>query len=154
MSIVFKQTAMAMVCVGTIFLSQTSAQAVDTAPDPVRTAWKTRAETATKKLALPGLDKCDRGVELAFQHRREVALGEKRNFVLNIEIDKQELVASYTYEGQRLVSFVLSDLPFGWLVVQKTDSKTLNVLVADSNCSFDLCTNAPFTAGPCAEQGK
>ena len=154
MSIVLKQTAIALVCVGTIFMSQSSAQTVDTAPDLVGMAWKTRAETATKKLALPGLDKCNKGVELAFQQLREVTSGKKRNFELKIEIDKQEMVASYSYEGQRLDSFVLLDLPQGWLAVQKTNSKTLNILVSDSNCSFDLCTNDPFTAGPCAEQGK
>lgn len=154
MLIAIKQTVIAMVCVGTIFLSQSSAQPVATAPDLVGSAWKTRAETATRKLALPGLDKCDKGVELAFQQFREVALSKKRNFELLIEIDKQEMVASYSYEGQRLDSFILLALPPEWLAVQKTDSKTLNILVAGSNCSFDLCMNNPFTAGPCAEQGK
>lgn len=154
MFIAFKQIVIAMFGVGTIFLSQSSAQPVNTAPDLVGTAWKTRAETATKKLALPGLDKCDKGIELAFQQFREVTSGKKRNFELMIEIDKQAMVASYSYEGQLLYSFVLLDLPPGWLAVQKTGSKTLNILVADSNCSFDLCTNDPFTAGPCAEQGK
>jgi len=149
-----KQTVIAMVCVGTIFLSQSSAQPVAKTPDPVGRAWKIRAETATRKLALPGLDKCDKGVELAFQQFREVTLSKKRNFELMIEIDKEEMVASYSYEGQRLDSFVLLALPPGWLAVQKTDSKTLNILVADSNCSFDLCMNNPFTAGPCAAQGK
>lgn len=154
MSMAFKQTAIAMVCLGTVFLSQASAQPVDTAPDPVGMIWKTRAETAAKKLALPGLDKCDKGVELAFQQFREVTSGKKRNFELMLKIDRQEMVAAYSYDGQRLDSFVLLDLPQGWLAVQKTDSKTLNILVVDSNCSFDLCTNDPFTAGPCAEQGK
>jgi len=154
MMIAIKQTVIAMVCVGTIFLSQSSAQPVNTTPDPVGSAWKTRAETATKKLALPGLDKCDRGVELAFQQFREVTLSKKRNFELMIEIDKEAMVASYSYEGPRLDSFVLLALPPGWLAVQKTAGKTLNILVADSNCSFDLCMNDPFTTGPCAELGK
>jgi len=149
-----KQMAIAMVCVGTVFLSQASAEPVNTAADLVGRGWKTRAEAATRKLALPGLDKCDKGVELAFQKFREVTSGKKRNFELTIEIDKQEMVAWYTYEGQRLDSFLLLALPPGWLAVQKTDSKTLSILVADSNCSFDLCMNDPFTAGSCAEQGK
>jgi len=153
MSKVFKQIALA-ICMGIICLSESSAQAIDTAPDPVGAAWKTRAETATKKLALPGLDKCDKGVELAFQQLREVTLGKKRSFELVIGIDKQEMAASYSYEGQRLDSFVLLALPTGWLAVQKTDSKTLNILVADANRSFELCMNDPFTAGPCAGQGK
>lgn len=154
MLIAFRHIAMALVCVSTVCLSQSSAQAVDTAPDPVGKAWKTRAETAAKKLASPGLDKCDKGVELAFRQFREVASGKKRNFELAIEIDKQEMSASYSYEGERLDSFVLLELPSGWLAVQKTGSKTLNMLVPESNCSFDLCTNDPFAAGPCAEQGK
>lgn len=151
---IFKRTALAMVCVGTVFLSQSPAQPVTTTPDPVGMAWKTRAETATRKLALPGLDKCDKGVELAFQQLREVTLGKKRNFELLIEVDKQEMVASYSYEGQRLNSFVLLALPPGWIAVQKTDSRILSIIVSDSNCSFDLCITDPVTIGPCAEQGK
>lgn len=151
---VFKQTAIAMVCVGTVFLSQSSAQPVATASDLVGRAWKIRAETALKKLALPGLDKCDQGVERAFQKFSEVISGKNRSFELMIKIDTQEMVASYSYEGQRLDSFVLLDLPQGWLALQKSDSKTLNILVADSNCSFALCTNDPLTAGPCGEPGK
>jgi len=151
---VCKQTSIAMICMGIFILSESSVQAIDTAPDPVGLAWKTRAETATKKLALPGLDKCDKGVELAFQQLREVTLGKKRNFELMVGIDRQEMVAAYSYEGQRLDSFVLLALPPGWLAVQKTDSKRLNILVADANCSFEFCMNDPFTAGPCAAQGK
>lgn len=154
MLIVCKHAAIAMLCLGTVFLSQSSAQSVNTAPDLVGRAWKTRAETASRKLALPGLDKCDKGVELAFKQPREVTSGKKSNFELTIEIDKQEMTVSYSYEGQRLDAFLLLALPPGWLAVQKTDSKTLSILVADSNCSFDLCTDDPFTAGPCAQQGK
>ena len=154
MLIAIKQTVLAMVCVGTFFLSQASAQSAEPTPDLVGKAWKNRAETAARKLAVPGLDKCDKGVELAFQQFREVSLNKKRNFELMIEIDKEAMAAAYSYEGQRLDSFVLLALPPGWLAVQKTNSKTLNLLVAESNCSFDLCMNDPFTAGPCAEQGK
>ena len=149
---VSKQIATALVCVVTILTAQSSAQAP--APDLVGNAWKLRTEAATKKLAAAGLDKCDKGLELAFQHPNEVTSGKQRSFELMIEIDKQAMAASYSYEGQRLTSFVLLALPPGWLAVQKTDSKTLNILVADSNCSFELCTNDPFTAGPCAEQPK
>lgn len=149
---VFKQIATAMVCVVTLFLAQSPAQTPDSAPDSVGKAWKSRAEAATKKLATPGLDKCDKGLELAFQHPNEVTSGKERSFELMIEIDRQAMVASYSYEGKRLTSFALLALPPGWLAVQKTDSKTLNILVTRSNCSFDLCTNAPFTTGPCAEK--
>jgi hypothetical protein len=145
---------MAMVCVVTIFLTQLPAQSVDTVPDPVGKVWKARAEAAAKRLASPGLDKCDKGVELSFKQYNEVTSGTKRSYELQIEIDRQEMVASYTYEGQRLTSFVLLALPPGWLAVQKADSKTLNILVEGANCSFDLCTHDPFTAGACPEQLK
>jgi len=148
----FKQIAAAMVCLVTVFLAQSPAQALDPAADIVGKAWKTRAEAATKRLATAGLDKCDKGLELAFQQPNEVASGKQRSYELPIEIDNQSMVASYTYAGQQLTSFALLALPPGWLAVQNTGSKTLNILVAGSGCSFDLCTNDPFTAGPCAEQ--
>jgi hypothetical protein len=147
----YKQIAIAMVCGVTIFLAQSPAHSADTAPDAVGKAWKARAEAATKKLAAPGLDKCDKGVELAFHKPNEVTSGKQRSFELPVEIDKQTMVASYSYEGQRLTSFILLELPPGWLAVQKTDSKSLNILVTDSNCSFYLCTNDPFAAGPCKQ---
>lgn len=143
---VFKQIAVAILCVVTLFLSQSPAQT----PDPVGDAWRSRAEAATKKLAKPGLDKCDKAVELAFQKPNEVNTGKLRSFELLIEIDDQSMVASYSYAGSRLTSFVLILLPPDWLAVQKAESKTLNILVEGSNCTFDLCTNDPFTPGPCA----
>jgi hypothetical protein len=149
---VFKQIALAMVCVLTILPGQSPAQSAGAAPDPVGKAWNSRAEVATKKLATAGLDKCDKAVELAFQQPNQVTSGRQRSFELLIEIDKQAMVASFTYEGQRLTSFVLLALPPGWLAVQKPESKILNILVAESNCSFELCTNDPFATGPCAEQ--
>lgn len=147
---VFKQIAIALACVVTLFLSQSPAQTPDPAPDPVGKAWKSRAEAATKKLAKPGLDKCDKAFELAFQNSNEVNTGKLRSFELLIEIDNQSMVASYSYAGQRLTSFVLILLPPDWLAVQKAESKALNILVEGSNCTFDLCTNDPFTTGPCA----
>ena len=149
---VFNQIAIAMACVVTIFLAQSPAQTTDSAPDSVGNAWRSRAEAATKKLATPGLDKCDKAVELAFQHPNEVTSGKKRSFELLIEIDRQAMVASYSYVGQQLTSFVLIVLPPEWLAVQKIESKTLNILVEGSNCTFDLCTNDPFITGPCAER--
>jgi hypothetical protein len=148
---VFNQIALATICLVTIFLAQAPAQPADSAADPVGKAWKARAEAATKRLASAGLDKCDRGLELAFQQPNQVASGTQRSFELPVEIDRQAMVASYSYEGPRLTSFVLLALPPGWLAVQKTDSKTLNILVTGSNCSFDLCTSDPFAAGPCAK---
>ena len=154
MLIVFKQIATAIVCVATLFLSQSPAQTPDSAPDLVGNAWRSRSEVATKKLATPGLDKCDKALELAFQHPNEVTSGKQRSFELLIEIDSQAMVASYSYVGQRLTSFVLIVLPPEWLAVQKAESKTLNILVEGSNCTFDLCTNDPFITGPCAERQK
>jgi hypothetical protein len=148
---VFKQIATAMVCVVTLFLAQAPAQTPDSVSDVVGKTWKSRAEVATKRLATPGLDKCDKGLELAFQHPNQVTSGKQRSFELLIEIDGQAMVASYSYVGQRLTSFVLLALPTGWFALQKTDSKTLNILVEGSKCTFDLCTNDPFTTGSCTE---
>jgi len=151
---VFKQISVALLCVVTVFLAQSRAQTPDPAADIVGKAWKSRAEAATKRLATPGLDKCDKGLELAFQVPNEVNSGKQRSYELLIEIDNQSMVASYTYAGPKLTSFALLVLPPGWLAVQNTDSKTLNILVAASGCSFDLCTNDPFASGSCAEQHK
>lgn len=149
---VSKQIAIAMFCILTLFLTQASAQAAGAAPDPVEKGWQARAETATKRLATPGLDKCDSGLERAFREQNPVTSGTQRSFELMIEIDSQSMLASYTYEGQRLISFALLELPPGWLAVQKTDSKSMSILVQSSGCSFDLCTNDPFAAGSCAGQ--
>ena len=151
---VFKQIAVAMVCLITIFSVQAQAQPAVPAPDIVGNAWKARAEAAAKRLATPGLDKCDKGLELAFQEPNEVTSGKQRSFELLIEIGNEAMAASYTYAGPKLTSFALLALPPGWLAVQNTDSKTLNILVAASGCSFDLCTNDPFASGSCAERHK
>lgn len=149
---VCKQIAVALVCGVTIFPVLSFAQPAAPAPDPVSTAWKARAAAATKRLATARLDKCDQALELAFQHPNEVNSDTQRNFELLVEIDDQAMVASYSYTGQRLTSFILMALPPGWLAVQNTDSTTLNLLVTASGCSFDLCTNDPFTIGPCLKQ--
>lgn len=149
---VFKHIAVAMICLITIFSMQAQAQPTAPASDIVGNAWKGRAEAATKKLATPGLDMCDKGLELAFQQPNEVSSGKQRSFELLIEIGNEAMVASYTYAGQKLKSFAVLALPPGWLAVQNTDSKTLNILVAASGCSFDLCTNDPFASGACADQ--
>jgi hypothetical protein len=151
---VLKKIATAIVCVVTLFLSQSLAQTPNSGPDPVGNAWRSRAEVATKKLAAPGLDKCDKAVELAFQHPNEVTSGKLRSFELLIEIDSESMVASYSYAGQKLTSFVLIVLPPDWLAVQKAESKTLNIVVEDSKCTFGLCTNDPFITGPCGERLK
>jgi hypothetical protein len=147
----FKQIALSVVCLVTMLQVQLPAQAADSAADTVEQAWKARAEAATKRLASPGLDRCDRGLELAFQQPNQVTSGTQRSFELPIEIDRQAMVASYIYAGQRLTSFALLALPSGWLAVQKADSKTLNILVTSANCSFELCTSDPFAAGACAK---
>jgi hypothetical protein len=141
------QIAITIATVVTIFLAQASAQA----PDTVAAAWKSRAGAAAKKLAAPGLDKCDTGLERAFQESVETTSGKQRSFGLHVTIDGQTMVASYNYVGQRLNAFMLVELPPEWLAVQKAESKTLNILVQNSGCTFDLCTNDPFATGPCGE---
>jgi hypothetical protein len=145
------QIAIAITSVVTIFLAQASAEAADLTPDTVTVVWRARAEAATKKLAAPGLDKCDMGLERAFQESVETTSGRQRSFGLHVTIDGQTMVASYTYVGQRLNAFMLVELPPEWLAVQKAESKALNILVQNSSCTLDLCTNDPFTTGLCAE---
>lgn len=133
------------------FLTVRSSAIRDSTPDFVGNAWRLRAEAATKKLDDPGLDECDKAIEHAFQHPKELISGNLRIFELKINIADQTMLATYSYEGQRLSAFGLVALPPQWLAVQKTESKTLSILVWSSNCAFDLCTNDPFMTGPCAE---
>lgn len=149
---VCKQIAVSTVCLITIFSVQAQAQPAVPAPDLVGNAWKARAESATKKLVAAGLDKCDKGLEAAFQQPNEVVSGRQRSFELLIEIDNQAMVASYTYEGPRMTSFALLAVPPGWLAVQKPENRALNILIAAANCSFELCTIDPFASGACAGQ--
>ncbi len=120
--------------------------------DPVRAVWRARAQLATKKLAGSGLDACDRGVELAFEEAEERASGDHRLYMLAIRVDGKQLLVTYNYEGQRLESFGIAALPPGWFTVQKTESRTLTVLLSNgSKCALDLCTTDPGSDGPCAE---
>lgn len=150
---IYKQIALAVAGVAAVFLAQSPpVLASDSAPDVVRKAWSARAATAAKKLAAPGLDKCDKGVEGAFRYPDETTSGKLRSFKLTVDIDGEEMVASYSYAGQRLDAFILDELPPGWLAELKTESKTLRIIVERSNCTFALCTNDPFISGACAEQ--
>jgi hypothetical protein len=146
----YKQVLLVAMCSVVVFQSQSSARAAGSAPDSVGKAWSDRAAAATKKLAAPGLDKCDKGVEEAFQYPEETTSGNLRSFNLMIDIDGQEMVVSYSYVGQLLKAFILDELPPGWLAEQKTDSKTLKIIVESSKCTFELCTNDPFVSGQCA----
>jgi hypothetical protein len=138
------QIALTIAIVVTIFLAQAPAQAADSAPDAVAAAWRSRSEAATKKLATQKLDKCDTGLEQAFQESVETTSGKRRSFGLHVTIDGQTMIASYAYVGQQLDAFMLIELPPEWIAVQKTESRKLNILVQNSNCTFDLCTNDPF----------
>ena len=150
---IYKQIALAVAGVAVVFLAQPPlVLAADSAPDVVRKAWSVRAAASAKKLAAPGLDKCDTGIEGAFRYPEETTSGKLRSFKLTIDIDGQEMVVSYSYVGQRLNAFILDELPPGWLAEQKTESKTLRIIVESSNCTFALCTNDPFISGACAEQ--
>ena len=148
----YKQIAGALAVVATVLLAQSPVTAANAAPDTVGKAWKARAEAAKKKLAAPGLDKCDKGLALAFQHPEETNSEKLRSFTLMVNIDGQTLAATYAYTGERLISFLLYELPLEWLAEQKTDSKTLRIIVESAKCSFDLCTNDPFSPGPCVVQ--
>jgi hypothetical protein len=128
------------------------ARAAETEPDAIGKAWRARAALAAKKLAGPGLDACDRGVEAAFQHPSEKVSGNQRSFLLTIEVGDQAMMVSYSYEGQRLDSFAIVALPARWFALQKADSKTLTVLLGSGKCALDLCTNDPLIDGPCVEK--
>ena len=143
-----KRIALAVVI---IFLATFSVRIADSALDDIGRQWKDRAEAASKRLATSELDECDKAVERAFQDVKESVSGAKRIFELKINISDQTMVVYYSFEGQRLGDFVLGTLPPGWVAIQKTDSKTISILVGKSDCAFDLCTSNPFIIGPCTE---
>jgi hypothetical protein len=62
--------------------------------------------------------------------------------------------AAFVYEGERLSNFLIVALPPRWLAVQKVDGKTLNVLVPEAQCAFDLCIDDPFAEGPCSGESS
>lgn len=137
-------TALAMV---SLVLSDSAA-----AGDEVDKAWKARAERAAKKLAQPGLDECDRAVEVAFQNAKVESKG-GRLYPLEIHIGTERLLVGYHYEGTKLKDFSLYGVPAKWMVHQPVASKTISVVLGDGpRCAFDLCSNDPFSDGPCAEK--
>ena len=149
----YKRVVLVAVCGAVVFLAQSPAGAAGSAPDIVGKAWRDRAASATKKLAVPAQDRCDKGVEEAYQDPEVTTSGTMRNYNLIIDIDGQEMMVSYSYAGQELNAFILDELPPGWLAEQKPGSKTLRIIVESAKCTFDLCTNDPFTSGPCEERG-
>jgi hypothetical protein len=123
--------------------------------DALSVAWKARAERATQKLSKPGLDACDRAVEVAFQTFQASGNDASRRFTITIAIADEMMLAMYSYKGGKLVDFAMMSLPPKWMAHQPADSKTLSVVLADGpKCAFDLCTNDPFSDGPCAEAKK
>ena len=119
------------------------------AGDELAKKWAQRSAAAAKRLVAPGLDACDTGVEGAFKAAKESLAGAFRSFELEIDISGNVLNVSYSYKGGKLASFEFYNLPGGWIARQRVGSKTLSVLVPDSNCALDLCTNDPFAVGPC-----
>lgn len=117
--------------------------------DELAKKWEQRADAAVKKLVTPGLDACDIATERAFKNAKESVKGNYRSFDLIFGISGSTLNASYSYKDGRLASLELYSLPSRWVARQRVGSKTLSILVADSYCAFDLCTNDPFAAGPC-----
>ncbi len=123
-----------------------------TSSDPIGNAWKLRSEAATKKLAESGLDVCDKAIESAFKDVTETFSGKQRTFELRIVIGDQAMIVMYNYKGQELEGIGIAKVPPRWMITQKADSKIISVLIIDSNCAFDLCTNDPFSKGPCSDQ--
>lgn len=115
-------------------------------------AWQSRSKLATDKLKQPNLDACDVAVEKAFQN----AVGRQSDgltiYELNIQIGNQTMKAAYSYKDKFLNDFLLINLPSRWLAHQSPNSQLFSVVVANSNCAFDLCVNNPFSASSCSAQ--
>jgi len=141
-------TAIATVLVA-IFLPVQPGNSAETGRDEIGNAWKARAAKAAKNLAGSGLDACDMAFERAFERPKEGTSGSLRVFELTFDIRGKKMVATYSYDSGRLDAFGIVMLPQRWMAVQRANSKTLNILVADEHCAFDLCTRDPFSIGPC-----
>ncbi|MDP1822574.1 MAG: hypothetical protein Q8L48_05010 [Archangium sp.] len=125
------------------------------ASDPLAAAWKARAARATEKLSKPGLDACDRALEVAFQSATTDRRGGQEMYALAIRIGEDVMLAGYSYRGGKLVDFSIYGLPPQWMAHQKVDSKTLSVVLGRApGCAFDLCTTDPFSDGPCTERTR
>lgn len=123
--------------------------------DAVDKAWQQRAEQARKKLAGPGLDECDKGLERAFASVKQMPSNDdQRAYALNIEVAGQTMQAAYFYNGAQLTDFMLVSLPQSWMAKQKTNSKLLSILVMKANCALDLCTDDPFSGGACPKKAQ
>ena len=143
-------------CIAASLLYSQAATSAESGTQPsandIDAAWKRRALTATKKLSRPGLDACDRAIERGFEQVKVTRSKDGHTYRMSIEIHGHIMGVAYVYQGNRLGEFVISALPQRWLAVQKTNSKTLAILVNDANCALDLCTNNPFSDGPCTEK--
>jgi len=123
--------------------------------DGLEATWKSRAELANKRLATPALlDACDKAIEQAFT-KAKASPGENDTlYSLEIDIDGDKALVTYDYyKSGALDSFAVVKLPTGWVMVQKTHSKTLRFIVpGNAKCAFDLCTDGPTTNGKCVEK--
>jgi hypothetical protein len=114
--------------------------------------WKARAERATRNLLKPGLDVCDRAVEVAFQTAQNIGTEAMPMYALTITIGSRSMLAGWAYKGTKLVDFSVMELPPRWMAHQGVDSRTLSVVLGTGEkCAFDLCVTDPFAEGPCAE---
>jgi len=133
-----------------VLLAPLTDAAANFSSDQIANSWHQRAQVAAKRLSEPGLDACDSGREVAFQHPRAFVAGILRHYELSVQVSGQTLRVSYSYNGQNLASFELISLPLSWIARQRVDSKTLSILVGPANCALDFCTNDPFALGPCS----
>ena len=113
----------------------------------VEKAWKARAELATKKLEGKGLDECDRALELAFQKFGTTSGRNGTTHELVIRVGAETFLAAYTYDAGTLKDFSMFSVPSKWMVHQPTGTKTISVMTG--KCTFDLCSDDPFSDGPC-----
>ena len=139
----------------TAMLGMVLASSAAQAANGAEASWKSRAELANRRLAAPALlDACDKALEQAFKKAKVDLADNGTLYSLEIVIDGATALVTYAYfRSGDLDSFAVVSLPPGWVVYQKTKSKTLRFIVPGSaKCAFDLCTDGPTAEGRCAEK--
>jgi hypothetical protein len=122
-----------------------------TAGGPVERAWRARADLASRKLAQPGMDACDRAVEEAFRQPRTDTTDGHRTYLLSIGNGREQMLVAYFYEQDVFKTFSIGALPPGWVVLQNAGKKTVTVRPGGLKCVFDLCASDPLVEGACRE---
>jgi hypothetical protein len=145
---------MTMAAIVAAAITFTTAQRAEAGDDAVAKAWKDRAEIAARKLAGSKLDLCDSALEKGFLAVKEQKADNPRLYMITVNVSGQIYRAGYSFDGDKVASFVQAELPEDWITIQNSNSKTLSVVAAPANCAFDLCTTDPFANGPCEAKSQ